>query len=161
MSWAVQGGQVGDITNKWELAQRISGHAKAPEQALKSIFTGAMQSLEEISKTKFESLMKEKIWLTVSGEKLKILREAFILEFCEKILGSFSDEEAAIMLEEHKRTGAVKNMLYSSQLQVAFQLEQESIINAVVKKANSMTEEWIPKIVDAVKKEGIELPDPK
>jgi hypothetical protein len=65
------------------------------------------------------------------------------------------------MLEEHKRKGAVKNMLYSSQLQVAFQLEQESIIDAVVKKANSMTKEWIPEIVDAVKKEGIELPDPK
>ncbi len=52
-------------------------------------------------------------------------------------------------------------MIYSSQIQRAFALNQESIIDAVVKKANSMTKEWILEIVDAVKKEGVELPDPK
>jgi hypothetical protein len=158
---AAKVGQASDFTNKWELAQRISGHAKAPEQALQSVFTGAMENLEEISKTTFESSMKERVWSSVSEAKLKNLKEAFILEFCEKILGSFSNEEAGTMLEENKKLGAVKNILYSSRLQVAFALQQKSIIEAVVKKADSMTEEWIPEIVAAVKKEGIKLPDPK
>lgn len=157
MNFSVQATQVADITNKRELAQRISGHAKAPEQALESIFTGVMQQLEVVAKTKFETSMKDRVWDKVSGDKLKTLKETFILKFCEKILGSFDEEEASAMLEEHKRTGAIKNIIYSSQLQKAFTSSQSSIIDAVVQKANSMTDAWIPEIVDAVRDEGIEF----
>lgn len=161
MNLNVQAVQITDVTNKWELAQRISGHAEAPEQALQSVFKGAIQQLEKISKTKFENSMKDQVWNVVSKEKLKTLKETFILEFCEQILGSFSEDEASFMLEEHKRTGAVRNIIYSSQIQIAFALSQSSIIEAVVKKANSMTTKWIPEIYEAVRKEGIQLPEPK
>lgn len=161
MNCNVQASQMSDITSKWELAQRMSGHAKAPEQALKSIFKGAMQKLEEVANTNFEVLMKERVWSTVSNENLKTLKKTFILEFCDKILGIFNEEQASEMLEEHKRTGFVKNIIYSSQMQTAYALSQESIIDAVIKKANSMTDAWIPEIIEAVKKEGIELPEPK
>ena len=161
MSLKVQTGQVQDIATKWELAQRISGHAKAPEQALKSVFTAAMQQLEVIARTKFETPMRDRVWDRVSGDKLKALKEEFILEFCDKILGGFDEEAATAMLAEHKRTGDVKNLRYSTQLQVAFQLSQSSIIDAIVQKANSMTDSWIPEIVNAARSEGIELPEPK
>jgi len=160
MSLKVQTGQVQDITSKWELAQRMLGHAEAPEEALRCIFTGAMQQLEQIAKTKFEAPMKDRVWDKVSGDRLKTIKETFILQFCDKILGSFNEEDATAMLEEHKRTGAVKTMRYSVPLQVAFQLSQSSIIDAVVQKANFMTDAWIPEIVNAVKSEGIELPEP-
>jgi hypothetical protein len=161
MCFAVEGGGMSGITNKWELAQRISGHSKAPEQALKSIFTGAMQALEGVTKTKFENSMTQRVWNVVSEERLKTLRETLILEFCDKILGTFNDDETAIMLEEHKRTGAVRNVKYSFQIRYAYANNQNSIIDAVVKKAAAMTEEWIPEIVGAVKQEGVELPGPK
>lgn len=158
MNWAVQVVQNTDISNKWELAQRLSDHAEAPEQALKSIFTRAMQCLEVVGKTTFETSMKERVWNTVSGEKLKTLKQMYIIEVCEKILRGFSNKEAAEMLEEHNRTGAVKNLIYSSQLQMAFAYSKESIFNALVKRANAITKEWMPEIVSAVNKE---LPDAK
>ncbi len=158
MSSTTQASLVIDITNKWELAQRLSGHAKAPEQALKYIFIGSMQQLEEIANSPFEESMKERVWSAVSNDKLKTLKETFMLAFCDKILGSFNEEQAAEMLEEHKSTGAVKNIIYSSLIQSAYFLHQESISESICNKANSMTETWIPEIVEAVISEGIKLP---
>ena len=150
-----------DITNKWELAQRMAGHTKAPEQALKSVFEGAMQQLEVVANTKFESPMKERVWGAISGQRLKDIRETFMLEFCDQILGGFSEEQAAEMLEEHTRTGAVKDIRYSAQIQTAYALSQSSIIDAVVKKASSMSNGLVPDLVAAVKREGIELRERK
>lgn len=81
--------------------------------------------------------------------------------FFNKILGSFNEEDATAMLEEHRRTGFVKNMRYRVPLQIAFQLSQSSIIDTVVQKANSMIDAWIPEIVNAVRSEGIEFHEPK
>ncbi len=148
-----------DITLK--LAQRISGHAKAPEEALESIFLGAMQHLEKISKTTFDAPMKERVRNAVSAERLTGLKEVFILEFCEKILGDFDENDVSAMLEEHKRTGIITTQKYSQQLQIAFALNQGIIIDAVVNKANSMKDALFPEIVEAVKKEGIKLPEHK
>lgn len=139
------------------MAQRISGQANAPEQALKSIFEGFMQKLEIVSKIKFEDSMKDRVWNAVSGEKLKTLKETLIFEFCEKILGDFNEDEAKEMLEEHKSTGAVKNIRYSHHLQTAYELSRSSIIDAVTNKANSMTQEWRPEIAKAVEKEVIDF----
>lgn len=158
MDLSVQVPQVIDLTTKWELAQRISGHAQAPEQALKSVFTGAMQQLEVVANFKFETSMKDRVWEKVSGDKLKTLKETFILEVCEKILGGFDEKEAKAMLEEHKKNGAVQNTLYCLRLQDAFELKHASVIHAVVQKAHSMTVAWIPAIVDEVRREGVKLP---
>jgi hypothetical protein len=160
MSSQTVGPAIADITSKWELAQRMAGQAEAPEEALRSVFTGAIQQLEAIAKTQFETPIKGRVWDKVSGDKLKLLKETLILDVCDKILGSFNEEEVVAMLEEHRRTGFIKNMRYSAQVQVAFHFAQSSIINAVVEKAKSMTDDWIPKIVDAVRDEGIELPQP-
>jgi hypothetical protein len=156
----VQASQVTDIASKWELAQRMSAHAKVPEEALMSLFTGAMQGLEQITKTTFETSMKERVWDAVSKEKLKSLKEALMFEFCEKILGGFNEDQASEMLEEHKRTGFVENSIYSFHLQVAYALSRELISDAVVQKALSMRDVWIPEIVEAVRKEGIQIPNP-
>ncbi len=149
------------VTSKWELAQRISGHTTLPEQALESVFKGAMQQLEVVAHTKFESPMKERVWVAISGQRLRDIRETFMLEFCDQILGSFSEEEATEILEEHKRTGAVKNIMHSARIQTAYALCQSSIVDAVVKKASSMSNGLVPELVAAVKREGIELPEPK
>jgi len=39
-------------------------------------------------------------------------------------------------------------------------LNNSTIIDSVVKKAGSMTNDWILEILDAVREEGIELPEP-
>lgn len=150
-----------DVTSKWELAQRISGHARAPEQAVKSIFEEIMQQLEVQAQTKFEAPMKEKIWQATSSQRLRISKESFVLEFCDQILDSFSEEEAAAALTEHKTTGFVKNILYKSRIQKAYALCCDSIIDSVVMKAKSMADGWLPEIVAAVTREGIKLPESK
>ncbi len=60
MSWHVQTSQITDITNKWELAQCISGHSRGPEQILKSIFEGAMQCMEQRANTILRSIYEIK-----------------------------------------------------------------------------------------------------
>jgi len=159
MSLTVQESQVSDITAKLELAERMAGHAGAPKQALESIFEGVIQQLEKIADKKFDASLKERVWNKVSKEHLKSLKEHFLLEFCEKILGTFSVNEAEEMLAEHKSTGFVRHFIYSSQIQTAYHLNQSAIIDSGVKKANSMTNDWIPEIVKAVREEGIELPE--
>lgn len=161
MSLTVHPVQITDITNKFELAQRLTSDSKAPEEALQASFSGVMEQLEVIAHTKFDSSMKERVWNAVSEEKLKTLKTEFIYTVCERILGSFNEEDSRLMLEEHKNTGCIKNIRYTSGLQVAFHLSQSTIIDAVMQKATSMTKEWIPEIVEAVKKEGIALPEPK
>jgi hypothetical protein len=144
---------------KFELAERIAGHANAPKEALESIFEGAMKSLETISGTTFESSMKIRVWNAVSPDQLKILKEGFLFEFCNKILGEFNETQADEMLDEHKRTGIIRNVSYSIPLKKAYQVYQDTIIDSVINKANSMIDNWIPIIVSAVRKEGINLPE--
>lgn len=158
MDWSVRASQVSCLNSKWELAQRMSGHAKAPEQALKSIFNGAMLGIEEATNTTFEASTKERIWNAVSNEKLEMLKEHFMLDFCNKILGGFNEKQAGEMLEEHKKTGRVKNIIYSGQIQTAYYFNQELIIKDIAEKASSMADAWVPEIIEAVKKEGVQLP---
>ncbi len=149
--------QVVDVTSKLELAERMAGRANAPKQALESIFQGVIMQLETQATTTFESSMKEKVWDAVSPEPLKKLKEAFLLEFCDKILGRFDDKEASEMLEEHKRTGLVKNTKYKGELQRTCNSFRESIIDFVCEKADSMTNSFTQKIIESVKKEGVKF----
>jgi hypothetical protein len=145
-----------DITaNKWELAQRLAGHSNLPEEVLKAIFTGAMDQLEVMSNTKFETSMRDRVWNKVSEEKLKILKETFILEFCKQILRGFDEDQTKEMLGEH--INIKKHIENTAHLQLAYQLNQSLITDAVIEKGHSITKEWIPEIVEAVKKEGIKL----
>ena len=56
------------------------------------------------------------------------------------------------MLDEHTKTGSIKNPVYSSSIQVAFQWDYSSIVDSVTKEATSMTKNWIPEIVQEVEK---------
>jgi hypothetical protein len=150
---------VTDMTAKWELAQRISGHAKAPEDAIRSIFTGIMISLEDHAKKTFEPSMKDRVWNKVSKENLKTIKDFFITEFCDKILGRFKENEVEEMLKEHIRTGFVRNPLYSSHIQTAYHFNQTSIIDSICKKAEEMATGWVPEIIQALKEEGVAFPE--
>ena len=145
---------------KWELAQRLAGQANAPKDALESIFKGAINALEEESKTTISPSIKQRVWENVSKERLKTLTQAFLEEFCKETLGSFTEEEINQMLQEHKQTNVIKYSKLNIQLQVSFQLTQPLVIDVVVRKAQSMVTEWIPEIAAAVEKEGIKLPKP-
>jgi len=161
MSLSVEKSQVSDVTAKLELAERMAGHAGAPKQALESIFEGAMRQIEKIAEKQFDTSLKQRVWDMVSKQQLESLKEYFLLEFCENILGTFSNNEAEEMLEEHKRTGSIRHYIYSSQIQTSYQLHHSAIIDSVQVKAESMTDNWIPEIVKAAREEGIELPEPR
>lgn len=152
--------QVSDASSKGELAERLAGTSGAPEESLRAIFEGAMRELEKIANTTFELPMKERVWEAVSKEKVKTLRETLLHEFCKQILGVFSDVEVGVMLAEHKRTGAIRgDTVLGATLSVQYQRSLELIIDTVVQKAISMIDVWIPEIVEAVRKEGIQLPE--
>ena len=82
-----------------KLAVGILGRAGAPKQALQSIFLGAMQQLEEVSGTMFDSALKKRVWKKVSNERLKLLKQEFLLIFCNAVLGGFQENEVEEMLE--------------------------------------------------------------
>lgn len=157
----IQVNQITDITYRWELAKRLTGDTKAPEQVLKAIFQGCMNSLQKIYHTKFTSNLQDKVWDSVSKDRLATLNETLILDFCEKILEKFNDKEVNEILEEHKSTGFVNNFAYTGYLKTAYSFYKEDILETVALKANSMTNNFIPEIIIAVRKEGIQLPEPK
>ncbi|MFZ0564864.1 MAG: hypothetical protein WAM28_01560 [Chlamydiales bacterium] len=154
---SIQESRVTDITAKWELAERMAGHANAPKQALESLFKGIMIGMEKQAGITFDTTLKERVWNKVSPERLKSLKAHFLLEFCDKILGSFKVNEAEAMLEEHKKTGFVKHIIYSAQIQTAYQLSFNAIIDSVMDKANSMTDSLVPDVFESLKGEGIEF----
>lgn len=161
-SFNTQTRQVQDITStsKWKLAQRISGHAAAPEEALRDVFTRTMQQVERTAKTQFAASIKDRVWNKISGDKLKPIKEALISEFCDTILGCFNEQEATAMLEQHTRTGAVKGKP-SISIQLGYWFYKESILDVVVEKTISVTQNLLPEIVNALRSEGVELPEPK
>ena len=160
MSMNVQAAPASEIATKWELAVLLAGEEKAPEKALKCVFDKAMLQLEDSTNTKFEISMKERVWNTVSPEKLKTLRNAFLQVFWDKMFVRINEYDFNGMLNEHISLGDIKNIRYKYRLERALLLLEKPILKAVNQKANSMVESWIPEIIDAVKKEGIELPEP-
>jgi len=148
--------QVGQVIdgNKWELTQLISGQAKAPERSLRAIFEGIVECLEDNSKTINNSL-KEKVWNSVSTERLTLLKEAFLKVFCERIFGKMDNNMIKEMLEEHKQNGCIMNNFYSQQIKVACYFEKEFVLNAVAFEADSMADEFATEVIEAFKNEGI------
>lgn len=150
---------------KWELAARLSADSDAPKDVLKAVFDGAIEVLENRLNMKLEPSVKQRVWNTVSKEKLKILEEILISNVCEKLLCSFKHKQIIKMLERHKIDNTVKNDYanndYSATvLQNAYQLNKESIVDALVEKSLLMAKDLIPEIAAELRNEGIELPDP-
>lgn len=148
-----------DVTNRWELAQYITSNAHAPEQALRSVFMDTIRKLEKTAAVTLPPSTQEKVWTAVSPERLKILKDTFVVELYNKILSIFKDSEINEMLESHKQTGIIRYEIYSAHLPTAYTIYREDIVKTIVKKAESMPKEWIPEIIAVVKKEGFQLPE--
>ncbi len=157
LSMSAQEIRVTDRAAKWELAERIAGHANAPKQALVSTFTGIMSVMEEQAGTTFATSLKKKIWNQVSPNRLESIKTHLLSEFCDKILGSFTVDEAIAMLEEHKNTGAIKQSAYSAKVNAEYQLHFSEIIESVSKKAKAMSVSLVPEVVESLEGEGIEF----
>lgn len=85
--------QVADITVQWELAKRIVGASKGPQQAVKALFDGIMQPIEIIAKTPVSKEIKERVWQQISPPRIKTLEDQIALEFCDEVLKDFQDAE--------------------------------------------------------------------
>lgn len=144
---------------KRELAQRILRDAEAPGQAVKALFDGIMQQLEVVAKTNFEAGMKTRIWQATSGQRLQTAEDTLISEFCTRVLGIFSEEEAAAALAEHKTPGGVRTPLYELGIRAGHALYSHSITSSVATKAKSMAEDWAIEIIHLVREEGVALPE--
>lgn len=161
MSWDVKSAQIEPTTPQWELAKRLLDKEETPQDILELIFTTAMKKLETIANQSFEASIKERVWKKVFTERVKGLNEILIREFCDKILGNFSNENVNKMIEEHKLTGVIRFSENSIELQINFHCNESSIKNTVKQKAHSMIQSCIPEIVKAINEEGIKLPEPK
>lgn len=142
--------------NKLTLAHRLFGHSKLHEEALRVIFQGVMEELEKAAESSLDPSMKERVWISVSKDRQKILKDTLMLQFCNKILEGYKEYQIDEMLEEHQRTGSF-DVSYIIRLQTDIILNKDSIIDAVIEEAKSMTDAWIPEIVEALKMEGVEF----
>jgi len=148
-------------SKKMELATRITGHSKAPKQSLECVFEGAILAIEEYSKTKFDSVLKERVWNKVSTERIKSLRETLLFNVCIKMFDAFKENEVDDMLEEHKRTGIIRSShfnTYAERIHEAYRLNHSSIEDSVAESAKSMEDDFVLEIDQALRDEGIELP---
>jgi hypothetical protein len=161
MSLNVQTAEVSDITNKWDLAKFTVDYVGISRKSLKPIFKEAIKEFEKISGINFEKSIKRKVWNTVSKERLNIIQETFLLDFCDHVLAHLDEKQAKKLLEELenelKNTGTLKNFP-DSQIQAAYAQNRTSIFEAIAKKTNSITSAWLPEIAEVLTKEGIKLP---
>lgn len=145
-------------TAKLELAERMIGHADIHKIALESIFQGIIEGMEERFGMEFEASLKTRIWNSVSPELLQTLKKTMLDQFSKKILGGFKHTEIKQMLKEHKEIGVITNPKYKDILDKAYEANHQTIIDSVVQKTNSMTDELIPKIVRVILEENIRTP---
>ena len=149
--------RVSDITNKWELAERLVGNTQGHELVLKKAFEGILEGLEKVTGNKFGTDLKEKVWRITSGKRLETIKETLILEFCNQILGTFTEKEAAEALLEHQKTGIIKHHIYGPLIYKEYNRRRGSITKAVVTKTEALAGEWSSNIMKILKDEGIDL----
>jgi hypothetical protein len=155
MTLAVQSSYASTYPNTWELAKRLTSTEKAPELLLHRLFENVVRTLETRTKKPFDPSTKEKVWVAISAENLPSIREFFLHEVCTQVLAGFSEKDTGKMLEEHVRTGAVKERLFCLRLENALACTHDSVIDALAKKVNSIAKEITPKIEEMVLAEGI------
>jgi|GEM_PF-3873916 len=145
------------ICPKQELARLLSNGTKLPENILKPIFQEKIRQLENAMQRSFNDSLKQRVWEKVSKERLEELNETFVLEIHRKILQDFDDEEVNKILEDYQNLRILQfSSSHSIRLRRVFYLSNSFIVDAISQKANSITHNWSPEIVDVLNKERIE-----
>lgn len=132
--------KVVDITNRWDLAQTISDKNPIPEHVLKKYFEIAIKNIELQAGTQYAPEIKLKAWKVLSSEKINRLHEVFLLAFCDKILGDFTDPEIDEMLTDFNN-GALKDCHLTS-LKNKCAMQKGSITEAVYKETLRQNPSW-------------------
>jgi hypothetical protein len=158
MSMLVQQPPVVYVTNQYALAKKLLATTTLPKECFRGVFDRVMLELEGVAKTRFGESVKKRVWSIVSPEKVNTLREFYLLQFCEKILGGFRGEEVEKMLVEYERTNTINSLILSEQLRHAHDLYQDALTSSLELKVNSLTKAWIAEIVKALEKEGFTFP---
>ncbi len=140
-----------------ELAQRLSSHSKAPEQALQAIFTGSMTALRALATSPITPEIEKKARSLLSENRLEVLKETLAQAVSDYILASLTESQINAALEEHKRTGCVQDPTCSQAIQKAYLAQQVSVIQAVTQKALSFKDQWVPELVNILNNEGIHM----
>lgn len=151
MSSSVGSPALSHDSSKWKLAQCLAGESSLPEHCLQQIFKGMIDGIDSKSQTKIEASLKEKIWQTISSQRLQAVRNVLISEISNQILGGFNESDAAKALSEHRSTGKVWDVYLSSRIQTAHQLCHESIVASVGNYVISITEELALEIQSLLK----------
>ncbi len=144
--------QIEDVTAKLELAERIAGQDTLPKECLMSVFAGTMKALEKKADTSFKPDLKLRVWTKVSAARLVVIKEYFLMRFCDVILGSFPADIVEVFLKMHKQNGTT--MVFEEE----FQRRHDAIRDEVMEKVKSL-HDLRPEIVSALRAEGIKFPD--
>ncbi|MCB1112134.1 MAG: hypothetical protein H7A37_01575 [Chlamydiales bacterium] len=124
------------------------------EEALRSTFDEIIQELEVVSGEYLNSSLKRIVWDKVSEKYSEILKKFFLQKICEKTLNQLSEEECEqiINTNDRKKIEALKNKF-------DFHFNYKEIIHLMQREAVAIEDDWISEIVNAVREEGIKLPE--
>ena len=122
------------VNRREDFAERLSAHARTPEQVLRVAFNAVMEGLETERKAKCDSAMSHRVWEAISKERLKTLKKTLIDAICVKMLLQFSDDQ----IKEYMQ----KDILAPEVLSV-YKEKQTFVVSSVIEKAKSMSKELV------------------
>ena len=139
----------------WKLAEYLTKNNgdPIPLQSCRAIFQGVMVAAETIAQRKFDAALIKRVWKKVAREPLNQLKELFLSQFCEKVLGGFTEEQVQTMLDEQNMHGTItshRQSLIEAQIR-----HKPELILLMKAQTDTITDSMFPKVCQAIRNEGV------
>lgn len=141
----------------WVLTFLLIKGRSFPIIPLQDCFQGAMQALEDQSKQRFPSSIKERIWSSIAPVKLIEVNESLAYTLVEKVSKEFKEEEIDEMLLMIQGDKCPRNNLYRFRYDCLYRDNQHLLQERTVKKVRQIASQWKKELVEALQNEGIQF----
>ena len=147
---------------RMELSERMYGEATLPEEVVELQFRRCMIHIENMHRGKTnDPIMKERVYSKVSGSYIESCRKQVIREVAKRIFGQFSSAETLEMIEEHKKLGAIHDLVKVRKITFLQKHHQRPISIAVLSAFQLQWNCFCQEVLEAFRDEGVELQEEK
>lgn len=141
-----------DLFRKRELAYGLA-ELKVPERVLYDVFAILMSTTVDLLNIELTPEILKKVWISFAPTKLVHLREAYILDYCTKILGGFEDSQVAEMISDIRKFNEVK-LHYLNRIQRLQQLHRLEEANKQLAVTMAEDHQWTSEIYRLLRYNG-------
>lgn len=139
-----------------QLANCLTEKLKIPETAVKALFQNVFKEIEENEvNNSLDQSLKDRAWELLSEQPIQSIKEFFLSQVCDKVLGCFNKYEIQQMWQEHQANGAIKHPLLCKRIRSAYQETYSEIFENVTAYAKTLYDDLAPRIALTILKERL------